>query len=152
MLVFRTRNRAPVLNAIAPELMNELHQQEWVGLGVSCMLAGADPDTRVEGLVSSLKGYEIPIGESPSVRSPTLLQLVESARHICVAPMVLGTYRAELRLASGDYIGAILTTVAGSGMSLVLVGTVAVGGLLVDYLERRRGPRMRGGRGSERKV
>ena len=58
---------------------------------------------------------------------------------MCLAPMVAAGTLGVGQLTQGQFVAAILTVGTGSVMSLILLGSVAVGSLLVARVAQSRG-------------
>jgi hypothetical protein len=71
--------------------------------------------------------------------SDSLRNLLDGGKKICLAPMAAGGTLGIAQLGQGQYLAAILSVSAGSAMTLILLGSMAVGSLLVASLTQRRG-------------
>lgn len=98
----------------------------------------ANRSAQSEGFIHEVLGYDIPMGQSPAVQSDSLLRLLETSRKFCVAPLALGGAQAVTQLVQGSYVAALLTTGTAGIMTLVLIGTVAVGTLIVQRVAQSR--------------
>ena len=57
---------------------------------------------------------------------------------MCLAPLAAGGAIGIGQLGTGSYVAALLTVGTGSAMTLVLLGTVAVGYMLVNRVAQQR--------------
>jgi hypothetical protein len=112
---------------------------EGLQAGLSCLFAGANPEPRVHSFVNSSLHYDIPWSASPKAHSDSLLKLFDSGKKMVLAPLVAAGTLGITQLGQGAYVAALLTVGAGSAMTLILIGTVAVGDLLVRRLAGHRG-------------
>ena len=106
--------------------------------GVSCFSSGKFCDAKVAHLVEEIHHYEIPLALSPRVRGDSLLKLIENGKKLCLAPMIGGGTIGLSQLGQGEFVAALLTAGTGSGMTLIFIGTLAVGDLLVRHMMARR--------------
>jgi hypothetical protein len=100
--------------------------------------------------IREIENYEIPLGQSPAIKSDSLLTLLESSRKFCVAPLAVGGAQAISQLSQGHYVGALLTTGTAGAMTLILIGTVSVGAMLVQRVAQARAKRGREGTDDDR--
>jgi hypothetical protein len=127
-----------------PEEQNNLKKagldfpSETLQLGFSCLLAGIQTEERVVRLTSALEEYHIPFGQSPKTESDSLLKLIQTGKKMCLAPMAAAGAIGVTQLTQGAYIAAILTVGTGSTMSLILIGALSVGDLIVRYLRSKQ--------------
>ncbi len=105
---------------------------------LQCIGSRANRSSQSEGFIQEVLGYDIPMGQSPKVESDNLLQLLETSRKFCVAPLALGGAQAVTQLVQGSYVAALLTTGTAGAMTLVLIGTVSVGALIVQRVAQSR--------------
>jgi hypothetical protein len=96
--------------------------------------------------------YDIPLGQSPKIQADSLLNLLETSKKFCVAPLALGGAQAISQLSQGNYVAALLSTGTAGAMTLILIGTVSVGTIMVQRAAQIRGRptdggSARGGRG-----
>lgn len=119
----------------------ELHlSTEGFQAGLACIYSGVDAEDRVREFTSTLENYEIPIGQSPKVKAGSLLQMIDTGKQLCLAPLLAGGTIGIGQLQQASYIGALLTVGTGAGMTLMLIGTLSVGDYLVRYLMHKRPP------------
>jgi hypothetical protein len=107
-------------------------------LALQCIGSRANRSSQSEEFIHEVLGYDIPMGKSPKVESDNLLQLLETSRKFCVAPLALGGAQAVTQLAQGNHVAAIFTTGTAGVMTLVLIGTVSVGALIVQRVAQSR--------------
>jgi hypothetical protein len=109
---------------------------------------------QTDRFIDDLYKYDVPLGQSPEIKSDSLLKLLETSKNFCVAPLAIGGAQAVTQLSQGHYASALLTTGTGSAMTLILISTISVGAFLVQRVAqarahrrreeaRTRGPRMR---------
>jgi hypothetical protein len=111
---------------------------EAVSAGLACLSASVLRPSKVRYFTTDLMRYEIPLGQSPSTQSDSLLKLLETGRKMCLAPLVAGGTLGVGNLGQGQYVAALLSVGTGSAMTLILLGTVAVGSLLVNRVAQKR--------------
>lgn len=109
-----------------------------LAVAMQCIASRANRSAQSEEFIREVFGYDIPMGQSPPVQSDSLLQLLESSRKFCVAPLALGGAQAVTQLVQGSYVAALLTTGTAGVMTLVLIGTVSVGALIVQRVAQSR--------------
>lgn len=99
-----------------------------------------DPNFRTsrQKYASDLLNYEIPFGQSPAIKTDSLLNLLETSKKFCVAPLVLGGAQAVNQLAQGHYLAALQCTGTAGVMTLMLIGTVSVGAIMVQRAAQMR--------------
>lgn len=107
-------------------------------LGMASILAGLSPEYRVAKFTDDAKSYEIPSGQSPQIKSESLLKLIETSKSFCIAPLGAGATIGITQLGQGAFINALLYTGTGAIMTLALIGTVSVADLLIRYLMQKR--------------
>ncbi|HYT04123.1 MAG TPA: hypothetical protein VEM13_04505 [Gemmatimonadales bacterium] len=117
--------------------------------GLACLAARLQRSRRAAEFTETVLEYELPFGNSPRTSSDSLLKLLDAGRKMCLAPLGAGGTVGVTQLLQGQYIAAILSVGTGSVMTLILLGSVAVGSLLVSRLARR-GDDGRGTTGVER--
>ena len=105
---------------------------------MQCIASRASRSTQSTEFIDEVLSYDIPMGQSPSVQSDSLLRLLETSRKFCVAPLALGGAQAVTQLAQESYVAALLTIGTASVMTLVLIGTVSVGALIVQRVAQVR--------------
>ena len=88
--------------------------------------------------MNAILEYDLPIGNSPKASSDSLLKLLDTGKKMCLAPMAAGAPYGIAQLSQGLYLAAILTVGAGSAMTLILLGSVSVGSLLVQRVAQMR--------------
>lgn len=119
----------------------------------SCLSARIYGGGDIINFINEIYHFDIPMGQSPHVSADNLLTLLETSKKYCIAPLALGGAQAANLLAQGSYGAAILTTATAGAMTLMLIGTVAVGAVIVQRVAQRRSrrggttPTGRGGRG-----
>lgn len=106
--------------------------------GLSCLTARLSRTEKVKNFTSALMTYDIPLGQSPSTQSDSLLKLLESGKKMCLAPLVAGGTLGVGQLGQGQYVAALLSVGTGSAMTLVLLGTVAIGAILIQRVAQER--------------
>lgn len=121
----------------------ELHEdfevnRQALASAMQCIASRANRSIQSEGFIHEVLRYDIPMGQSPAVKSDSLLQLLETSRKFCVAPLALGGAQAVNQLVQGSYVAALLTTGTAGVMTLVLIGTVSVGALIVQKVAQCR--------------
>jgi len=107
-------------------------------LPLQCLAARLSLDRRSEEFIQEIYRYDIPLAQSPSVKADNLLQLLETSKKYCIAPLAVGGPQAVTQLAQGNYVAALLTTGTAGAMTLVLLGTVAVGAMIVQRVAQAR--------------
>ncbi len=112
--------------------------------GMACFNARVQRSPRTADFTESILEYDIPFGNSPKASSDSLLKLLDSGKKMCLAPMAAGATFGIAQLSHGLYVAAILTVGAGSAMTLILLGSVAVGSLLVQRVAQTRSGRTDG--------
>jgi hypothetical protein len=105
---------------------------------MQCISSRALRSYESESFIQEVLGYDIPLGQSPKVKADSLLELLETSRKFCVAPLALGGAQAVTQLTQGSYVAALLTTGTAGVMTLVLIGTVSVGALIVQKVAQAR--------------
>lgn len=115
----------------------ELNPQA-LAAAMQCIASRANRSAQSVEFIHEVLSYDIPVGQSPSVHSDSLLRLLETSRKFCVAPLALGGAQAVSQLAQGSYVAALLTTGTASVMTLVLIGTISVGTLIVQRVAQSR--------------
>lgn len=110
-----------------------------------CFAARAGRTPQSEAFVGDLYHYDVPLGQSPEVKSDSLLKLLETSNKICLAPLAIGGVHAVSQLTQGAYVAALLTTGTAGAMTLVLIGTVSVGALIVQRVAQARARSSDGG-------
>jgi len=68
----------------------------------------------------------------------SLLKLLDSGRKTCLAPIAAGGTLGVAHLSQGHYAAAILSVSTGAAMTLILLGSIAVGSLLAARLAQRK--------------
>jgi hypothetical protein len=108
-------------------------------VGVACLGARLQRSARTTAFTNAVLGYDLPFGNSPRASSDSLLKLLNGGRKMCLAPLAAGGTIGVTQLAQGQYVAAILSVSTGSVMTLILLGSVAVGSLLVRRVAQVRG-------------
>lgn len=103
-----------------------------------CIAARAGRTSQAEHFLNEIYRYDIPLGQSPKVKSDSLLQLLDTSKKVCIAPLAIGGAHAVSQLTQGSYVAALLTTGTAGVMTLVLIGTVSVGALIVQRVAQAR--------------
>jgi hypothetical protein len=116
-------------------------EPEAVSIGLDCLLTRWYRTEKDRNFTSALLGYDIPFSHSPTTRSDSLLQLLETGKKMCLAPLAAGGTLGVGQLGQGQYVAAILSVGAGSLMTLILLGTIAVGSLLIGHVVQQRSMR-----------
>jgi len=109
-----------------------------LAIAMQCVASRAFRTRNSAQFVQEVLTYDIPLGQSPKVKADSLLELLETSKKICVAPLALGGAQAVNQLAQGNYVAALLTTGTAGVMTLVLIGTVSVGTLIVQKVAQAR--------------
>ncbi len=107
--------------------------------GIACLSARLQRSQRTADFTRNVLQYDLPFGNSPRASSDSLIKLLDSGKKMCLAPVAAGGTVGITQLAQGQYVAAILSVGTGSVMTLILLGTVAVGSLLVARVAQRRG-------------
>jgi hypothetical protein len=106
--------------------------------GLACFFSSVNPDARVSRFNEAVQKYDVPQGQSPTTKSDSLRQLMQSSKQLCLAPiMVAGTVGTNL-LSQGHYVSALLSAGTGAAMTLVFIGTISVADYLVRYVAQKR--------------
>ena len=111
---------------------------EGVYISLQCAATRLFRDSDIDAFTKEILLHDIPLGQSPKIKSDSLLRLLETSRHFCIAPLVFGVKDAVSQLNSGDYVGALCTTATAGAMTLILIGTVSVGTLMVHRVAQLR--------------
>ncbi len=129
----------------------ELHDDAF-HLALSCLSSRLQKRRDVQVFYDEMLTYDIPLGQSPESKGDSLLKLLETSKKVCIAPLALGGAQGINLLAQGNYVAALLTTGTAGVMTLVLIGTVSVGSIIVQRVaQRRRNRTQRRNRESEDK-
>ncbi|MGD0401171.1 MAG: hypothetical protein ABSC04_19960 [Syntrophobacteraceae bacterium] len=116
-------------NELRPEVLNT---------AIQCIRTRLFPSWESEQFTNEIFSYGMPLGQSPEVKSDSLHKLLDTSKKFCVAPLVLGGGQAISQLTQGNYVAALLTTGTASLMTLIFIGTVSVGALLVQRVAQAR--------------
>ena len=127
-----------LVRGVTARLGNQEVDEDAVVAGLTCVTARLSRTEKVKSFTSALMDYDIPIGQSPATQSDSLLKLLESGKKMCLAPLLAGGTLGVGQLGQGQYVAALLSVGTGSAMTLVLLGTVAVGALLVQRVAQQR--------------
>jgi hypothetical protein len=106
--------------------------------GVACFNARLQRSKKTADFTSAVLQYDLPFGNSPKASSDSLLKLLESGKKMCLAPVAAGGTVGIGFLTQGHYVAAILCTGTVGVMTLILLGTIAVGSLLISRISQRR--------------
>ena len=106
---------------------------------VACFDARLGRSRKMSAFTDAVLTYDLPMGHSPGTSSDSLLKLLDGGRKMCLAPLAAGGLAGITQLTQGAYAAAILTVGTGGVMTLILLGSVAVGSLLIEAVARRRG-------------
>lgn len=106
---------------------------------VACFGARLQRSQGLADFTNSVLQYDIPLGSSPRASSDSLLKLLDSGKKMCLAPMAAGGTLGVAQLSQGQYVAAILSVSTGSLMTLILLGSIAVGSLLVTRVAQSGG-------------
>lgn len=122
-----------------PELFSnfELSPQAF-STAFQCLQARTGRTQQTENFLSEIYRYDIPLGQSPKVKTDSLLDLLETSKKVCLAPLAIGGAQAVTQLTQGSYVAALLTTGTAGAMTLVLIGTISVGALIVQRVAQAR--------------
>jgi hypothetical protein len=107
-------------------------------LALSCLSSRLQKRREAEVFYKEMLRYDIPLGQSPETKGDSLLKLLETSKKVCLAPLALGGAQGVNLLAQGNYVAAILTTGTAGAMTLVLIGTVSVGSIIVQKVAQHR--------------
>ncbi|MBS3977938.1 MAG: hypothetical protein KGZ75_14640 [Syntrophomonadaceae bacterium] len=124
-----------------PELKDRIKPEindEALNTAFTCLNARLRRSKEIDGFITEVFTYDIPLGQSPQVKTDSLLSLLETSKKVCIAPLAMGGAQAVNLLAQGNYIAALLTTCTAGAMTLVLIGTVSVGSFLVQKVAQVR--------------
>ena len=122
-----------------PELREDFEMNsQALAAAMQCIASRSNRSSQTQGFILEVLDYDIPMGQSPAVQSDSLLQLLETSRKFCIAPLALGGAQAVTQLVQGSYVAALLTTGTAGVMTLVLIGTVSVGALIVQRVAQSR--------------
>lgn len=102
------------------------------------LLAWTRKTDRVSTSLTQLGRYDIPYGNSPETKSETLRNMIQNARSVVVAPLVAGGLQSSSYISTGQYAAAFQCAVTAGAVTLLLVGSVGLADLVVDFLSRRR--------------
>lgn len=119
--------------------------------GIACVAARLYRERKVERFTDSLLRYELPLGQSPATTSDSLLKLLESGKKMCLAPLAAGGAIGVGQLGQAQYVAALLRVATGSAMTLILLGSIAVGSLLVARVAQQRNDGTARGRSNRRR-
>lgn len=106
--------------------------------GIACFNATIQRPQGTADFTKAVLEYDLPFGNSPRASSDSLLRLLDSGKKMCLAPMAAGGVFGVTQLTQGQYVAAILSVGTGSLMTLILLGSVAVGSLLVARVAQRQ--------------
>jgi hypothetical protein len=107
-------------------------------VGGTCVNARLARTSKVKRFTENVLQYELPFGRSPATSSDSLLKLLESGKKMCLAPIAAGGALGVTEVGQGQYVATLLSAATGSLMTLVLLSSVAVGSLLINYVAQRR--------------
>jgi len=110
-------------------------------VAVHCMTSGSALSRQYEQFIEEVCSYDIPMGQSPKVKAENLSKLLTKCERICVAPLAFGGPQAISHLANGKYVAAMLTAGTAGVVTLILISTISVGGLIVEKVAQARGKR-----------
>lgn len=103
-----------------------------LALALQCLASRAIQSHESRNFTSEIYKYDIPLGQSASVKSNSLLTLLESSgKSFCILPLLKASESGTDQLVHGDYVGALLTTGTAGAMTLVIVGTLSTSSWLV---------------------
>lgn len=125
-----------VLNQLSGEINP---RQETLTTAMQCYASRLTRSRHTSEFLAELSNYDVPLGQSPNVKSDSLYKLLETSKGFCIAPLLLTSGQAATQLSQGNYVSALLTTGTASAMTLVLIGTVSVGALIVQRVAQARG-------------
>jgi hypothetical protein len=112
---------------------------------MKCISARIMRKDKEDNFFRAIFSYDMPLGQSPSIKADSLLNLLESSKKYCLAPLAVGGTAAVTQLTQGDYIAAMLTSGTAGAMTLIFIGTISVGALLVQRVAQARSrPRIEG--------
>jgi hypothetical protein len=112
-----------------------------VATSIRCLLGRVNRVEKISNFTSALMSYDIPFSQSPGTQSDSLHRLLENGKKVCLAPLAAGGTLGVGQLGQGEYIAAILSVTTGSVMTLILLGTIAVGTLLIRRVAQQRSGR-----------
>ncbi len=105
---------------------------------LACLGARTSQTPEVGAFLKELLTYEIPIGQSPEVKGDSLLRILETTKGACLAPLLVGGAYGINQLGHGEYVGALLSAGTASLMTVIFIGTVSVGSLIVNKVAQVR--------------
>jgi hypothetical protein len=120
--------------------------EDAVVTGLACIAARLGCTEKVKAFTTALMDYDIPLGQSPAVKSDSLLTLLANGRAMCLAPLAAGGTPGVSELGQGQYVAALLSVGTGSAMTLMLLGTITVGVLLIQRVAQQRARKKNGNR------
>jgi len=124
------------------EMLRHMEMDEdGVVMGLKCLTARMNRTEKVRNFSSALMRYDIPLGQSPETKSDSLLRLLENGKTMCLAPLAVGGTLGAGQLQQGQYVAALLSTLEGSAITLIMLGTMAIGSLLISRVAQQRSRR-----------
>jgi hypothetical protein len=129
----------PILfSIIRRELFKNNIYEEAIMTGMNCLTSRIGRIERTDNFINVIFDSDIPLGQSPKTNSDSLLKLLETGKKACLAPLGAGGVYGITQLTQGQYLAALLTVGTGSAMTLILIGTMAVGSLLIKKIAEGR--------------
>ena len=119
-------------------LQTEGFNPEALSAALRCSSARVFSGRETDRFIEAVLEYDIPIGQSPTVRSDSLLNLLETTGKLCVAPLAAGGLGAMASMSANNYVAALLCAATGGGVTLILISTVSAATLMVSRVERAR--------------
>ena len=116
----------------------DLSDETAFSTGAACLNAAIQRTRRTVEFTNDVLRYDLPYGQSPSAKSDSLLKLLETGKKMCLAPMAAGAALGVTQLTQTQYIAAVLSVGTGSLMTLILLGSVSVGSILVSRVAQGR--------------
>jgi hypothetical protein len=117
---------------------NAPFDENGVAMGLRCLWPGMNEIPSFRSFRESLLQYDIPLGQSPKTQSDSLRTLIEGGKKMCLAPVAAGASVGVGFLGQGQFVSALLCTGTGAMMTLILLGTLSLGSVLVRRVAQTR--------------
>lgn len=75
---------------------------------------------------------------SARTQSSTLSNIIKSARVLIVAPLITGASQASTLISIGQYSSALKCAAISGAATMILVSSLALADLIVDFIERKQ--------------
>lgn len=111
---------------------------EAIHLALLCLSARLQKGDDTRAFYNELLTYDIPLGQSPETKDESLMKLLETSKKVCLAPLGLGGAQGMNLLNQGHYVAALQTTGTAGAMTLILIGTISVGSVIVQKVAQNR--------------